>query len=103
MTALRRIVCAANRLGDRVVLGVRHFDGYMHAQIEALGAADERYVPEAWIECEQGFIDQFGAFYDRRSAYCVAVLAGQIIRYVGNQTEESVMLGATELYSENLY
>lgn len=42
----------------------------------------------------QGFIDQYGKFYDREEAWCVAEKNGQIIRDCGCPGE---------LYSENLY
>jgi hypothetical protein len=87
----RRVVCAANRDASGVViLGVRHWDAFMHAQADSL----------PWIagSHEQGFIDQLGDFMDRHEAWQVAEAAGQIIRRVGGDDAD----GGT-LYSENLY
>ena len=43
---------------------------------------------------EQGFIDQFGKFYNRKDAYIIAKENGQIIRDLGE---------TDELFSEHLY
>lgn len=90
----RRVVCAANR-NDRsglVIIGVRHWDAWMHAQAKA--------NPEQWYggHHEQGFIDQRGKFLSRTEAWVVAEAAGQIVRRVGGDDAN----GGT-LYSENLY
>lgn len=81
----RRIVCAANLIGARIVLGVRHWDALMH---EAAKHADDG--PET-----QGFVDNFGKFLTREEAWSVALAAGQIIHRCGGD--------GVELYSENLY
>ena len=87
-----RIVCAANRFKDGLILvGARHWDMLMHRQMDAIGR-DDREQPE------QGFVDQFGAFYSRTEAWKIAEANGQIIRRCGGDTEN----GGT-LYSENLY
>lgn len=85
---MRRVVCAANRSVDVVVLGARHFDSVMVATMELL-------IIPATVEWEQGFIDQHGVFMTREEAWTVAEAAGQIIRRVGGD--------GTRLYSENLY
>ena len=88
----RRVVCAAIRTkgGGSMVCGPRHFDDVMRQQIE------QSYLLRAqWVDAEQGFVDQFGAFMDRHEAWQVAATAGQIIRRVGGDDEM--------LYSENLY
>ncbi len=90
-TGQRRIVCAANRDRDGlVIVGVRHWDAFMHAQADS----------QPWVagHHEQGFIDQFGVFMSRTEAWRVASAAGQIIRRVGGDNAD----GGT-LYSENLY
>jgi len=91
-----RIVCAANQhlATKHLLIGVRHWDGFMHNQKEELMAA-ERY---GWVASEQGFINQKGEFLSRVEAWKVAEAAGQIIRRVGGDTAD----GGT-LYSENLY
>ena len=87
----RRVVCAAIRdVRGRIVLGPRHFDPTMHRQLE-----DMFSYTTPW---EQGFVDQHGAFMDRREAWLVAQAAGQILRRVGGDTQ-----GGGTLYSENLY
>jgi len=49
---------------------------------------------------EQGFIDQYGNFLTRKEAWVIAKRQNQIMRYVGNQSSESV---DDILWSENLY
>lgn len=88
---MRRVVCAANRdLCGLVIIGVRHWDVFMHVQ-----GGTQPWCPG---EHEQGFIDQFGVFMSRTEAWQVAEAAGQIIRRVGGDDAD----GGT-LYSENLY
>lgn len=89
----RMVVCAANRWPDgTIILGVRHWDIYMHCAVDGdLGLID---LPAP----EEGFIDQCGVFMDRREAWQVAEAAGQIRRRVGGDDKD----GGT-LYSENLY
>lgn len=85
---IHRIVCAANRkrFTGEVVLGLRHWDAWMHK-------LDTEGDP-----VDQGFIDNRGVFLDRIEAWKVADAAGQIIRRVGGDHVD----GGT-LYSENLY
>ena len=90
----KRIVCAAIMNGDgEIITSARHYDPLMHKQIEA-----SKNI-EAWTgkrsEIIQGFIDQFGTFYDREDALIIARLANQIIRPSTYETNQ--------LYSENLY
>lgn len=87
----QRVVCAANRNGDLLVLGARHFDMTMNRTIELIDP-DDRLCHGDW---EQGFIDQHGEFLTREEAWVVAEAAGQIIRRVGGD--------GVRLYSENLY
>lgn len=90
--APRMVVCAANRWNGIIVLGARHFDGLMHATIKLLPS-----VPPSSAQWEQGFVDQFGKFMDRREALAVAVRAGQIGRN-GPKTHPE-----NQLFSEDLY
>ena len=46
---------------------------------------------------EQGFIDQFGVFYNREEAMVIALAAGQDIDYKRNGGDSLI------LYSEGLY
>ena len=87
---MRRIVCAAllNKKGE-LIIGVRHYDMIMRAQIVIRGGKTE------WICCEQGFVDNMGVFVNRVEARDIAVAAGQIYRRCGGDDKA--------LYSENLY
>lgn len=89
-----RIVCAAVRMPNGVlILGVRHWDGFMAQYVRSFGG---RQAFSAYgRDEEQGFVDQFGNFLNREDAWKVAEQAGQIIRRVGG--DEGC------LYSENLY
>lgn len=88
----RRVVCAAIRLDDKLVVGPRHWDGVMHSQCDTAAriANHDKHEKE-----EQGFIDQRGVFMDRREAWKVADAAGQILFRCGGDGER--------LFSENLY
>lgn len=89
----RRVVCAAMRNGPYLVVGPRHFDMTMHAQLAILKRADPN-LDKKW---EQGFIDQFGVFMDRTEAMVVAKASGQPINFTRNGSNPDV------LYSEGLY
>lgn len=99
------IVCAANKYGNIIVTGSRHYSVDMYLAISALGGIgllrkygassvktseenDDRYY-------DQGFIDQYGFFYDRKEAWIIAVENGQI------RNEDGGPEGT--LYSEHLY
>ncbi len=86
----RRIVCAANKHHQLIVLGVRHFDDRMRDVMEELSIPTKS---PKWI---QGFVDNRGQFHDRRSAFKIAQAAGQIVKKTGCVEIE-------ELYSEDLY
>jgi hypothetical protein len=75
----RRVVCAAIRIGDLIVAGVRHFDMVMHGQLKLMPSlADGEGYVSAVHEAKQGFIDQRGVFMDREEALAVAEAAGQL-------------------------
>jgi hypothetical protein len=84
----QRVVCAAmrNRAG-KIVCGARHYDKIMHEQI--------KHARDAWLGCEQGFIDQYGTFLTREEALRIAREQGQIRARCGGDE--------LRLYSENLY
>lgn len=88
----RRIVCAALRAGDGdVLIGIRHYSADMHEQMSARSDGGKFFHRGGK---DQGFVDQFGVYMDRREAFAVAMKAGQIIN----------MNACTyELYSEGLY
>ena len=90
-----RIVCAACKWDAActpsiVIPSARHFDGRMHALVEALGLQSR--------EETQGFIDQHGTFYNRKDAWLIAEANGQIVKRVGGDG-----LHRAGLFSENLY
>lgn len=84
------IVCAANRSKNtgRIICGARHHDTIMREQIKASEGRDE------WVNSDQGFIDQYGRFWNREDAWKIAEKQGQIRRQVSTPGT---------LYSENLY
>lgn len=88
MPSKSRIICAAikNNAGD-IILGIRHFDAIMHTQI--------RCNPSRWLVNEQGFVDQYGEFFNRKEAWKIATESNQIIRRCPGDDKE--------LFSENIY
>lgn len=94
---VRRVVCAAIRADDgEVLLGIRHYSLDMHRQIEQRrdGSKFEHRHDE-----NQGFVDQYGMYMTRESAYQVAKAAGQLA-YLEYCSEG---LDGPRLYSEGLY
>lgn len=92
-----RIICAANRLlydnGKIVIIaGARHWDKLMNNLVDC--------IDKDFRELEQGFIDQYGNFYDRYDAWFIAETNGQIIRRVNG---DITLNGRGRLFSENLY
>lgn len=84
-----------------IVTGVRHFSPDMRATLR-------RLYPRNWFMRlfnarplahlrvkEQGFVDQYGTFLSRETAYRVAIAQKQYHRYSGSTMKE--------LYSEDLY
>jgi hypothetical protein len=86
----RMVVCAANRIGDLIICGARHYDDVMRPIFKMLPD------PHKHSDVEQGFVDQRGVFLTREEAWIVADAAGQIRRRVGGDD-------GGVLYSENLY
>ena len=98
MRVNNRIVCAANRCIDihgntLIVIGIRHFDVLMHSKIKLCRETNLISNNTRW---EQGFVDQYSNFLNRKDAYVIAKANGQIIRECGNPD-------SIELFSENLY
>lgn len=91
------IVTAAVRINEKdVFLGVRHYDQFMRDSIR------NTYIdmnPDTFhkYKKEQGFVDQFGTFYDRREAMIIAKESKQKIDFERNGSNDSL------LYSEGLY
>lgn len=82
------VVCAANRIGDVILCGARHWDNIMRAQAKAMGLKGGNE--------EQGFIDQFGDFLTRKEAMEIVKINGQPFSIERN-------MGDITLFSEGLY
>lgn len=92
-----RIVCSAIRKYGEVILGARHCDSLMHNTIKVYKTSFEEGISDInWSNAEQGFVDRYGNFLNRKEAFKVAFEAGQIVRMCGSEHS----LG---LCSENLY
>lgn len=83
----RQVVCAANRYnGELIVLGVRHHCPIMNRTLDLLGIDG--------FTKEQGFVDQWGNYMDRKEALEVLKANGRFIR------DDDF---SDELYTENCY
>jgi len=104
----RKVVCAANVYyhehfpdGRLLITGARHSDPIMNNMLRTLKLFDGDFkdaIAQARFEgkTEQGFIDQWGNFMNRRQALLVALAADQPINWKRN--------GSTDiLFSEGLY
>lgn len=90
----RRIVCAANKIGDYIVPGARHGSPLMNTLVKQL-FPNEADAIAAMNECyEEGFIDQYDQWWNREQALEIAINSDQIIRKGGSKKM---------LWSENLY
>lgn len=90
------IVTAACKYGDVILCGARHYDSVMLSQLRAMpedGAV--RSMPRS--EVVQGFIDQFGNFYNRKEAMQTAKASGRFIDFERNGGN------GLDLYSEGLH
>ena len=85
------MVSGANKIGDFVIPGPRHFDDTMHEIISRLN------LESAAADMEQGFIDQWGRFYSREDAMKMVKASGQPFNLERNGSQD------TELFSEGLY
>jgi hypothetical protein len=83
----RQVVTAANNYNGVIVLGVRHFCPLMRYTLHRFGIKGSS--PH-----EQGFVDQWGNFMDRKEALVVLKTNGKFIR------DDDYL---DELYSENLH
>jgi len=86
------IVCAAIKCGNIVITGARHYDLLMRSTMKQIFGDDTSKYPTF----EQGFIDQYGKFYDRHEAYKLAKENGQIRKEFATSTIDM-------LFSEHLY
>lgn len=96
-----RVVCAANKVGDTIILGLRHNDEFMQAAVARLVCGlpadlrDEASRPY-FKTTVQGFLTNRKRWVSREEAFQIASNQEQIVRktgYDGNQT----------LYSEDVY
>lgn len=93
LTSKPWIVCAAIRRNFHIITGARHWDSIMHNQADAYNAISDA-PSKMW---EQGFIDQWGKFYNRKEAM-------KIVKQSGQPFDEKRNSGNGEdLYSEGLY
>ena len=96
------IVCAANRYIDNkqniniLITGARHFDDVMHSVIMQM-FPDQDIRRMICGGMEQGFIDQYGLFYNRQDALKVVKENGQPFDAERNSGN------GKDLYSEGLY
>lgn len=75
----RRIVCAAMRIAGIVLLGPRHGSPLMNQSISHAFNNDEAQVIEAMKGgVEEGFVDQYDQYWDRKQALTIAICAGQL-------------------------
>lgn len=96
-----RIVTACNRYGDLLIPGVRHACDFMMGKVVELGGL-LLLRDYSELEClgelkgtEQGFVDQYGIFYDRKEAMKIAIANNQVIHDIGYKGDE--------LFTEHLY
>jgi hypothetical protein len=84
------IVCAAMKMKDGLIVpGVRHFSPEMRKVLKKMYGDNYHLLVQ-----EQGFISQYGEFFNREDAW--------IIADKNNQIRRKVSIDGT-LYSENLY
>ena len=74
-----RIASAANNFGGYIVTGVRHYCPIMWMQIDSVGKDVLVEFAGGEEQVEDGFIDQYGRFHDRKAAYIIARDAGQLL------------------------
>lgn len=92
-----RIVAAANKYGDTLLVGVRHGSEDMYSLWDNVLEHDGAFFDNHGRE-EQGFITSKYRCVTRTEAWKIAVDQQQIVRRVGGDDSD----GGT-LYSENLY
>lgn len=90
------IVCAANknRANGYIVCGARHWDNVMQKQIAVFYDTTVKSRGKDW---EQGFIDQWGRFYNRKDAMKAVKESGQPFNAERNSGNGDI------LFSEGLY
>lgn len=89
------IVCAANRYRDFIVTGSRHFSVPMLMTMELVGMDALHAYAGGVDKEEQGFIDQYGKFWNRRDAYALCIKQGRPLLEAGGSK--------SQLFSEHIY
>lgn len=88
--AVVKIVCAAHRYNDLIIPSPRHGDKVSRTLIKKL------LGDKGFHSVEQGFIDQWGRFYNREEAWLIVQANGQPFNQERN--------GPTgRLFSEGIY
>lgn len=82
--------------GSEMICSPRHYDKTVHPLLDIISTS----YGQSHCSEEQGFVDQFGKFYNRTDAWVIAETNGQIIRRVGGDMS---LDGEGKLFSENLY
>lgn len=95
----RVIVCAANRFklkdgGELVIPGTRH---YSRDMAEVLDHLRDKVVSQQVTGDDQGFLDQWGTYFNRKDSLIIATHAGQI------NTRRPKGGPENTLFSEDLY
>ena len=90
------IVCAANKYGDLILCGARHWDGLMHKQVDILGLDKFRELRKEHGE-QQGFVNSRGEFRTRKEAMIIIKENGQPFDQDRNGGSD------VTLFSEGLY
>lgn len=70
----RVVSMAANVVDGYLIIGNRHFCPLMQMQIDLLGLMCQNHN----VRTQQGFVDQWGVYMNRKNAWIVAKEAGQI-------------------------
>lgn len=90
------IVCAGCKINikgeEYLILGARHYDKLMREMINKL----DKDTLQPIVRGEQGFIDQYGDFYNRKEALEIVKKNGQPFNQKRNGSN-------TKLFSEGLY
>ena len=76
---VRRVAGVANRYGGIIVMGTRHYSNSMNQALDALGGSEVLIQWAGEDNYEQGFVDQYGTFLDRKEAWILAESNNQIV------------------------
>lgn len=90
----RKVVAAACKQGDIILVGVSHFDTWMLSQLDAMKSEYSNMSPAKWI---QGFIDNRGNFLTREEAMILVKESGQEFDIERNGGQDK------KLYSEGVW